>query len=109
MPDNIKRRLPNTRKGPTPRWEIPLHWEGIRRDHLKNTSIEISIWCQERFRKINLGFVRLNLAHGHFDTRPVKWLDSTNAEKFAWETFLKKPTQVHHVKLPLRPAIMENK
>ena len=54
-----------------------------------------------------LGFVRLNLAQGYFDNKAVKWLDATNAEKSAWETFLKKPTQIHYFKLPLRPALIE--
>ncbi len=109
MPDNVKRKLPNIRKGPAPKWELPLRWEGVRRDNLKNTSIEISIWCQERFRKIMLGFVRLNLAQGHFNNKSVKWLDATNAEKSAWETFLKKPSQIHQFRLPLRPALIEHK
>jgi hypothetical protein len=107
MPDNVKRRLPNIRKGPAPKWELPLRWEGIRRDNLKNTSIEISIWSQERFRKIMVGFVRLNLSQGHFNNKPSKWLDATNAERLAWESFLKRPLQTHQVKLPLRPALVE--
>lgn len=109
MPDTIKRKLLNIRKGPTPKWEIPLRWDGIRRENLKNTSIEISIWCQERFRKIMLGFVRLNLAQGHFDNKAVKWLDATNAEKSAWEIFVRNPLQIHQIRLPLRPALIENK
>jgi hypothetical protein len=109
MPGYIKRKLPNIRKGPAPRWEIPLRWEGIRRDNLKNTSIEVSIWSQERLRKVNIGFVRLNIAQGHFDNKPAKWLDSTTAEKAYWEAFLRKPTQIHHVKLPLRPPPIEKK
>jgi hypothetical protein len=56
-----------------------------------------------------LGFVRLNLAQGHFNNKPAKWLDATNAERSAWETFLKKPSQIHQFRLPLRPAIIENK
>jgi hypothetical protein len=109
MPDKVKRKLATIRKGPTPKWEIPLRWEGVRRDNLKNTSIEISIWCLERFRKVMIGFVRLNLAQGHFDNKPVPWLDATKAEKSAWETFLRKPNQVHHFRLPLRPALVEYK
>lgn len=107
MPDNLKRKLPNVRKGPSPKWELPLRWEGLRRDNLRNTSIEISIWCQERFKKTMLGFVRLNLAFGHFDNKPVKWSDATNAEKSAWETFLTNPNDIHHIRLPLRPGSVE--
>ncbi|CAF0760696.1 unnamed protein product [Adineta ricciae] len=109
MPDKVKRKMPNLRKGPTPKWEIPLRWEGIRRDNLKNISIEISIWIQERFRKFMFGFVRLNLAQGHFDGKPVTWSDSTKAEKTVWQKFIQDPTRVHHFQLPLRPAITENK
>jgi hypothetical protein len=109
MPDNVKRKLPTIRKGPTPRWEIPLRWEGVRLDNLKNTSIEISIWSQERVKKFKLGFVRLNLAHGHFGNRPVPWLDSTSAEKSKWEAFIRNPSEKHNIHLPLRPALVENK
>lgn len=109
MPDKLKRKLPTIRKGPSPKWEIPLRWDGIRRDNLRNTSIEISIWAQERFRKTMIGFVRLNLAQGHFDNKPAKWSDATKAEKSAWEIFLQRPTQIHHFRLPLRPAIIESK
>jgi hypothetical protein len=109
MPDKIKRKLPTIRKGPSPKWQVPLRWDGVRRDNLKNTSIELSIWCQERFKKFMYGFVRLNLAQGHFDSKPVTWLDSTKAEKAVWETFLGDVTKTHHFKLPLRPATNENK
>jgi hypothetical protein len=109
MPDKIKRKLPALRKGPSPKWEVPLRWEGIRVDNLNNTSIEISIWCQERFRTIMIGFVRLNLSQGHFDNKPVDWLDATKAEKSAWETFIRKPTQTQYFRLPLRPAAIEKK
>ncbi|CAF0930103.1 unnamed protein product [Adineta steineri] len=109
MPDKIKRKMPTTRKGPTPNWELPLRWDGVRRDNLKNTSIEISIWCQERFKKFMFGFIRLNLSQGHFDNKPVTWLDATKAEKVAWETFTNYPTRVHGFKLPLRPATIDHK
>ena len=109
MPDKLKRKLPTIRKGPSPKWEIPLRWDGVRRDNLRNTSIELSIWAQERFRKVMVGFIRLNLAQGHFDNKPVKWLDATKAEKSAWEIFLQRPTQVHQFRLPLRPATIETK
>ena len=109
MPDKVKRKMPTIRKGPSPKWEVPLRWDGIRRDNLKNTSIELSIWCQERFRKFMYGFVRLNLAKGHFDNKPVTWLDSTKAEKAVWETFINDLSRVHRFKLPLRPATIENK
>lgn len=109
MPDNIKQKLSILRKGPNPRWQLPMRWEGVRLDNLQNTSIEVSIWSQERFKKTNLGFVRLNLAHGHFGNRPATWLDSTNAEKKAWEAFIREPTKIHTIKLPLRPAVIEKK
>ncbi|CAF3690036.1 unnamed protein product [Rotaria sordida] len=109
MPDHVKRKLPAIRKGPTPKWEIPIRWDGVRRNNLENSSVEISIWSQERFRKTMVGFVRLNLARGHFDNKPVKWSDATKAEKSAWETFLRRPTETHHFRLPLRPATVEDK
>jgi hypothetical protein len=109
MPDKVKRKISTVRKGPTPKWEVPLRWDGVRRDNLKNTSVEISIWCQEHFRKFMFGFVRLNLAQGHFDNKPVAWSDSTKAEKEAWKQFIQDPTRVHHFHLPLRPATAENK
>jgi hypothetical protein len=109
MPDKIKRKLPTTRKGPSPKWDIPLRWEDVRRKNLKNTSIEISIWCQERFRKTMIGSIRLNSARGHLDSREVKSLVATTKEKAAWDLFQKNPTKPHHVELPLRPAITENK
>jgi hypothetical protein len=107
MPDKIKRKLPTTRKGPSPKWDIPLRWEDIRRVNLKNNSIEISIWCQEHFRKTMVGFIRLNSSEEHIDDKSVKWLDATNVEISAWELFLKNPTKIHHCQLPLRPAIKE--
>ncbi|CAF2512010.1 unnamed protein product [Rotaria sp. Silwood2] len=109
MPDYVKRKIPAIRKGPTPKWEMPLRWDGVRRDNLENISIEISIWSQERFRTLMIGFVRLNLARGHFDNKPVKWSDATKVEKSAWESFLRRPTEIHHFRLPLRPATTENK
>ena len=107
MPDKIKRKIPTLRKGPAPKWEVPLRWDGVRQDNLKNTSIEISIWCQERFRKIMLGFVRLNLSQGHFGGKSVSWSDATAAEKSAWETFIKDPTRKHYFRLSLRSPIAE--
>jgi hypothetical protein len=109
MPDKIKRKLPVTRKGPSPKWDIPLRWENISRENLKNTSIEISIWHQERFRKSMIGFIRLNSIQGRPGTRPVKAVEVTPAEKSAWEKFQQQPTKIHKFRLPLRPAINEQK
>jgi hypothetical protein len=109
MPDRIKRKSPASSKGPTPKWESPLRWEGVRRDNLSNSSIELSIWSQERFRKTMLGFIRLNLAQGQHDNKPALWADATRAEKSAWEIFLKNPKSIHTFRLPLRPAIIERK
>jgi hypothetical protein len=109
MPDKIKHKLPTVRKGPSPKWDIPLRWENIRRDNLKDTSIEISIWSQERFRKTMIGLIRLNLSLEHSDNKSVKWFDATQAEKSVWEMFLQKPTKVHHCRLPLRQATTEHK
>ena len=109
MPDNLKRKLPMIRKGPAPKWEIPLRWDGVRRDNLPNTSIEISIWSQERFRKFKIAFVRLNLARGHFHNRPVDWSDATKAEKSVWESFIQRPTLQHRFRLPLRPVKYDSK
>lgn len=109
MPDKVKRKMPTVQKGPTPKWEVPLRWDGVRRNNLKNSSLEISIWCQERFRKFMFGFVRLNMALRHFDNKPVTWSDATQAEKAAWNKFITEPTRVHHFQLPLRPATGDNK
>jgi hypothetical protein len=109
MPDKIKRKLPTTRKGPTPKWDVPLRWENIPRKNLKNTSVEISIWNQERFRKAMLGFIKLDSPQGHIDDKSVKSLDVTNAEQSAWELFLKHPTKIHRCQLPLRSATNEHK
>ncbi|CAF1304997.1 unnamed protein product [Adineta steineri] len=104
MPDKTKRKLPTVRRGPFPKWDVPLRWESIRRSNLRNMSIEISIWCQERFRKNMIGSIKLNSSQGQIDDKPVKWLEATKAEKTAWELFLKDPTKIHHCRLPLRPA-----
>lgn len=109
MPDNLKRKLPTIRKGPSPKWEVPLRWDGIRRDNLSNTSIEISIWNQEIFRKTKLSFVRLNLGLGYFDNKPVDWMDATEQEKLAWKRFIQKPTTNHQLRLTLRPVKNEQK
>ncbi|CAF4686844.1 unnamed protein product [Rotaria socialis] len=104
MPGVIKRKLAISRKGPSPKWDIPLRWENLSRNNLKNISIEISLWRQERFRKTMMSFVRLTATHVQFDDKFSKSFDSTDAEKFAWDLFLQKPTQTHHIQLPLRPA-----
>ena len=81
MPDKMKRKLVITRKGPSPKWDIPLRWENISRNNLKNISMEISLWRQERFRKTMISFVRLNSSQGHFDNKLIKSLNTTEAEK----------------------------
>ncbi|CAF1178178.1 unnamed protein product [Rotaria sordida] len=109
IPDKMKRKLVITRKGPSPKWDIPLRWENISRNNLKNISMEISLWRQERFRKTMISFVRLNSSQGHFDDKLIKSLNTTEAEKSAWELFLQKPTSIHHIRLPLRSATNEHK
>ncbi|CAF0847318.1 unnamed protein product [Rotaria sp. Silwood1] len=109
MPDKIKRKLVITRKGPSPKWDIPLRWENISRSNLKNISIEISLWRQERFRKVMISFIRLNSSQGQFDNKLIKSLNTTEEEKSAWELFLQQPTSIHHIRLPLRPATTEHK
>jgi len=109
MPDKIKKKLPITRQGPSPKWDIPLRWEDIQLSDLKNASLEISIWNQERFRKTMIGSVRLNSTRGHLESRAVKTLISSAAEKAVWESFQRDPTRVHKVRLPLRPAPIERK
>ncbi|CAF4039938.1 unnamed protein product [Rotaria magnacalcarata] len=104
MPGDIKRKLAISRKGPSPKWDIPLRWENLSRNNLKTISIEISLWRQERFRKTMMSFVRLTAINVQFDDKFSKSFDSTDAEKRAWEFFLQKPTQIHHIQLPLRPA-----
>ncbi|CAF4664577.1 unnamed protein product [Rotaria socialis] len=109
MPDKIKKKIPGTRKGPTPKWDVPLRWDGVRLDNLENSSIEISVWCQESFRKHMFGFVRLNLSAGHFANKAVDWLDATKFEKTAWERFIDRPTILHTITLPLRPPTTRSK
>lgn len=109
MPDNNKRKLPTTRKGPSPKWDIPLRWEGIRRKDLPKTSLEISIWSQERFKKTMLGYVRLNLTRTPQDSREMKALAATQGEKEKWEEFQKNPTRVIQIDLPLRAATQPHK
>jgi hypothetical protein len=109
MPDKIKRKIPVVRKGPSPKWDIPLRWENISRDALKNTSIEISIWNQERFRKTMIGFIRLNSIQGRQGSRPVKAVEVTPAERSAWETFERQPTRIHKFRLPLRLTTIDQK
>jgi hypothetical protein len=109
MPDKIKRKLPTASKGPSPKWDIPLRWESVRLKDLENISMEISIWSQERFRKTMIGYVRLNSARKHLDSREVKFLVATQKEKSYWEAFQEYPTRIHRVKLPLRSATNEYK
>ncbi|CAF1316322.1 unnamed protein product [Rotaria magnacalcarata] len=109
MPDKVKKKIAGTRKGPAPKWDVPLRWDGVRCDNLENTSIEISVWCQESFRKTMFGFVRLNLSTGHFSNKPVEWLDATRFEKAAWERFIARPTMPHTITLPLRPPTARSK
>ena len=102
MPDNLKRKLPVTRKGPSPKWDMPLRWEQVARENLSSTSIEISIWCQERFRKTMLGYVGLNVSHKTPANHAVTWFDVDRAEIAAWQSFVQSPTGLHHCRLPLR-------
>lgn len=104
MPDKIKRKLAIPRRGPTPKWDIPLRWENISRKNLKNVSIEISLWRQDRFRKTMISFVRLGSSQGNSDSKSNRTLATTDAEKAAWQLFLQNPTIVHHARLPLRSA-----
>ncbi|CAF4908880.1 unnamed protein product, partial [Rotaria sp. Silwood1] len=84
-------------------------WENVSRSNLKNISIEISLWRQERFRKVMISFIRLNSSQGQFDNKLIKSLNTTEEEKSAWELFLQQPTSIHHIRLPLRPATTEHK
>jgi hypothetical protein len=109
MPDKHKRKLPVSRKGPSPKWDIPLRWEDVSLENLKTTSLEISIWHQERFRKFMIGFVRLNSIQGRPGARTPKAVEATPAERTAWEKFERHPNIVHKVRLPLRPPLVEEK
>jgi hypothetical protein len=109
MPDKIKKKLPIIRQGPSPKWDIPLRWEDIQLSDLKNTSLEISIWNQERFRKTMIGSVKLNSTRTHLESRAVKSLVASSAEKEVWEAFQKDPTRKHKVRLPLRPPPIQRK
>lgn len=102
MPEKIKRKLPTISKGPSPKWDIPLRWENIRRENLKNTSLEISIWNQERFRKTMIGFVRLNTIRRRPKDTPMTMLEVTADEWSAWENFQQKTSKIHQFRLPLR-------
>ena len=104
MPEKIKRKLPIVCKGPSPKWDIPLRWENIRRENLKNTSIEISLWNQERFRKTMIGFVRLNTIRRRPKDTPLSLIEVTPDEWSTWESFQQKPTRIHQFRLPLRLA-----
>lgn len=108
MPGNVKRKLAIARKGQSPKWDIPLRWENISCNNLRNTSIEISLWRTEHFRKVMICFIRLNSTRVQFDDKYSRSFESTQAEKYAWELFLQKPTQTHHIQLPLRPATNEH-
>ena len=107
MPGKLKRKLPTVRKGPTPKWDIPLRWENIRRKDLPNTSLEISIWCQERFRKPMIGSIQLHSTSAPSDSKVAKGSSTLKTEISVWETFLKDPTTVHHCRLPLRSTTQE--
>lgn len=109
MPEKIKRKLPIVSKGPSPKWDIPLRWENIRRENLKNISLEISIWNQERFRKTMIGFVRLNAIRRRPKDIPLAMLEVTTDEWSAWENFQYKPTKIHQYRLPLRTTTNERK
>ena len=108
MPDKVKRKLPTTRKGPSPKWDIPMRWENIRVTDINHMSLELSIWCQERFRKTMVGFVKLHSKQVRYD-RTVKWVDATSVEKSCWDAFIQKPTKLHRFRLPLRSATNEKK
>jgi len=92
----LKKKIPTTRKGPSPKWDIPLRWENINRDDFKTITIEISLWNQERFRKTMIGFVRLNSAKARMDKKTANVLGTTAGEKAAWELFQQKPTKTRH-------------
>ena len=109
MPEKIKRKLPIVRKGPSPKWDIPLRWENISRETLNNTSLEISLWHQERFRKTMIGFIRLHAIQERAGNQLPKAVEVTPAERAAWEKFQRQPTAVQRIRLPLRPAIPEHK
>ncbi|CAF1403801.1 unnamed protein product [Adineta ricciae] len=107
MPDKLKRKLPTVRKGPNPKWDIPLRWENVRRKNLPSMSLEISIWCQERFRKPMIGSIQLRSTSTPSDSKVAKGSGTLKTEISAWETFLKDPTTVHHCRLPLRSNTQE--
>ena len=102
MPDKVKKKLPIVQRGPSPKWDIPLRWENIHLKDIRNTSMQISIWTLERFRKTMIGFVNLNLTRGHLDSRDVKLLNATEPEKTVWNAFLNEPTKMHRIPLQLR-------
>jgi hypothetical protein len=85
-----------------------MRWENIRLEDLNHMSIEISIWCQERFRRTMIGFVKLHSSKVRLD-KGGKWVAATAVEKTCWEAFINKPTKIHRFRLPLRPPIIEKK
>lgn len=102
MPDKSKRKIPAVCKSPSPKWDIPLRWENIRRENLKTLSLEISIWSQERFRKNSIGYVQLNVIPTKRRPETMKFFNVTKPESAVWQAFCENPLQMHRVQLPLR-------
>lgn len=102
LPDKSKRKIQAVRKGPSPKWDIPLRWENIRRENLKTLSLEISIWSQERFRKTSVGYIQLNVIPTKRRPETEKFFNITIDEQTIWKTFCENPWQIHRVRLPLR-------
>lgn len=103
-PDRIKRKLFSNQKGTCPTWESALTWRYVDRDNLRTRSIEISLWSRERFRKVMIGLIHLNLSSDENDNKSVKWFDRTQMEQVAWEAFVQQPSKRHRCQLPLRLA-----
>jgi hypothetical protein len=103
MPGRRKQKLSIAGNGgSSPTWNGSLSWKYIDRNDLKTLSLDISLWSRERFRKLMIGYIKLNMSAADIDARSVKWLDRTQAEQTTWDMFVQQPTKRHRCRLPLR-------
>ncbi|XP_077193864.1 synaptotagmin-like protein 1 isoform X2 [Paroedura picta] len=105
LPDDSKASRQKTRtvkKSLSPIFNHTMVYDGFQAKDLAEACAEFTIWEQDTFSKQRLGGIRLSLGTGKSYGLPVPWMDSTEEERYVWETVFKKPSQWVEAGLPLR-------
>ncbi|XP_054854806.1 synaptotagmin-like protein 1 [Eublepharis macularius] len=105
LPDDSKTSRQKTRtvkKSLSPVFNHTMVYDGFQAKDLAEACAEFTVWDQDTFSKQQLGGVRLSLATGKSYGLPVPWMDSTEEERYIWETVFKQPGQWVEAGLLLR-------